>query len=84
MNNSYMFGVGRGAVSRAEEKRIRAAIKKAGYGPDQGRDQVHFIAANMPGEGHKFWFSGPNYGAGIDDRMARAVMAVVGAVRVKG
>lgn len=64
--SEYMFGVGRGKVSAAKAKKVNTIAKK---------HDARFIAANIPGDGFKYWFSGPNLGAPFDKAMADAVYA---------
>ena len=60
----YLFGVRRGWLEDAEVQRYEAVAEKHG---------VDFYYCNMPGEGLKSWFSGPNMGAPFDRRLAESV-----------
>jgi hypothetical protein len=64
--SEYMFGVGRGKVTAAKAKKVNAIAKK---------HNAWFITANIPGDGHKYWFAGPNLGHPFDKAMAEAVYA---------
>ena len=62
--NIYLFGCKAGKLTAAEAKRDDAAAAKHG---------VDFFHANMPGEGWKSWFAGPNMGEPFDRRLAESV-----------
>lgn len=69
--SEYMFGEGRGSVAEKTARRIDKIARK---------HDCCFISAMIPGDGHKFWFAGPNRGHPFDQAMARAVTADLEAV----
>ena len=65
----YHFGVGRGRAKHVQ--RIDRIARKHG---------ADFVCCNLPGDGWRYWFSGPNRGFPFDGAMARAVEADLEAV----
>lgn len=66
----YFFGLGRGRVKASVERRVDRIAKKHG---------ARFVAVKLPGEGPRFWFSGPNRGEPFDRALALEVLAAVAA-----
>lgn len=62
--SQYLFGSGRGKIKPSIRKRIDAIAN---------RHDADFVNPNMPGEGWRFWFAGPNLGHPFDRAMANAV-----------
>ena len=59
--SEHMWGVGRGEVARADE--IDAVAREVGgYGLSNPK---------LPGEGWRYWFSGPNRGQPFDRALER-------------
>lgn len=71
----HLFGIGDHRVSKREQARIRGAIKKSDW------KGVEFIHCNMPGEGWKYWFAGPNQGGCFDKSMEIEVLMAVGEIK---
>lgn len=65
-SGEYFFLVGRGYV----DDRTRAAVDRVA-----AKHGVTFVRVNLPGEGWRFWFSGPNRGAPFDRELAARVRA---------
>ena len=66
LSNPYLFGCKAGKLTEADAKRHEAAAVKHG---------VDFYHSDMPGEGWKSWFAGPNLGEPFDRHLAADVMA---------
>lgn len=62
----YMFGLVRGKI---DERVVKQADRIA------RKHDCDFVYANIPGSGLQGWFSGPNLGSPLDERMASAVNA---------
>lgn len=59
--SEYMWGVGRGEVANYDEI-DRVAREVGGYG---------LTNVDLPGEGWRYWFSGPNLGSPFDAALER-------------
>lgn len=64
--STYHFGLGNGRVKASIVKQAERIAK---------RHDAYFVATTLPGQGHRFWFSGPNLGFPFDRAMAQAVKA---------
>ena len=65
---SYLSGMGRGKLTKTEIAARKRAAKSEG---------CSFIHADMPGEGWRHWFSGPNRGEPFDSKMASGVLSAL-------
>lgn len=65
----YLFGMGTGKLTKGEIAARKRAAKSEG---------CTFIHADLPGEGWRHWFSGPNRGEPFDRSMAVRVMRAIG------
>jgi hypothetical protein len=63
--SQYHFGLGKGRVGAGVEKRVDKIARKHG---------ADFTSVTLPGDGPRYWFSGPNLGFPFDRDMARAVL----------
>lgn len=64
--SEFMFGTGRGRIKASAAKRIDKIA---------GRHGASFVTADLPGDGPRYWFAGPNLGHPFDQAMADAVWA---------
>lgn len=64
--SEFHFGVGRGRVKEDIAKKIDRIARTHG---------ATFTTVTLPGEGPRYWFSGPNMGPPFDNAMARGVRA---------
>lgn len=71
--SEFLFGVGRGRVDAKKAKQVDAIARRHG---------ARFITATMPGDGPKYWFSGPNAGFPFDRDMAEDVHADLAAAGI--
>ena len=73
MMSEYMFCVGKGLIPRKTASRMDEIARQEGaFGLNN---------PNLPGEGYRYWFAGPNLGEPFDSQMARRV---VNAIRSAG
>lgn len=70
----YLFGMGYGKLSATDVRARKRAARAEG---------CSFIHADMPGEGWRFWFSGPNLGSPFDQNMERRVFSALRAINTK-
>lgn len=67
--SEFHFGLGRGKIPVVKEKKIDKIARK---------HDCAFVAANIPGNGHMYWFAGPNRGEPFNSQIAKAVLIEVG------
>jgi len=72
--SEYHFGVGRGKIPASIAKKIHAVASKHG---------AAFVNTYIPGDGYRYWFSGPNYGQPFDQALARTVDAALTAASLQ-
>jgi hypothetical protein len=72
--SDYFFGLGRGYVDKVT--RARADDIAAEHG-------AWFVLVDLPGEGWRYWFAGPNRGEPFDRDLARAVLDELDAAGVE-
>lgn len=63
--SEHFFGLGRGKVSAATERKVDRIARKHG---------ADFVSVTLPGEGPRYWFACPNRGQPFDDATSKAVL----------
>jgi hypothetical protein len=71
--SEFNFGLGRGRLSAKDRRRVDAIAEKHG---------ASFTNPRLPGDGDRYWFSGPNRGEPFDGQLARRVLAAVDAAGI--
>lgn len=64
--SQYLFGVKNGKLDAKEQRLRRRVAKKHG---------VEWVYVNLPGDGYRSWFAGPNLGFPFDRNLSDAVHA---------
>lgn len=66
--SEYYFGLGRGRLDTAEVARREAIAERHG---------CTFVHTQLPGEGWRSWYAGPNRGEPFDRQLAADVLGEV-------
>lgn len=73
MSGDYHFGVGRGRLSASDVERRDRIARQHG---------ACFVYAQIPGDGWRSWYAGPNLGHPFNDALAARVLEAVDADQV--
>ncbi len=66
----FFFAVGRGHVDLVTKARCEEIAQE---------NAAAFVSVNMPGEGWRYWFEGPNRGDPFDRELAKTVLGQLAA-----